>query len=37
LKIADAAYVMERGKICFSGEPRALVDNPDILHGAYLA
>lgn len=37
LKIADTAYVMERGKICFSGEPRALVDNPDILHSAYLA
>jgi len=37
LKIADAAYVMERGKICFSGAPRALVDNPDILHSAYLA
>ncbi len=37
LQIADAAYVMERGKICFSGEPRALVDNPDILHSAYLA
>jgi len=37
LKIADTAYVMERGKICFSGKPRALVDNPDILHSAYLA
>lgn len=37
LKIADTAYVMERGKICFSGQPRALVDNPDILHSAYLA
>jgi len=37
LKIADTAYVMERGKICFAGDPRALVDNPEILHGAYLA
>lgn len=37
LKIAQAAYVMERGKICFAGEPRELVDNPHILHSAYLA
>ena len=37
LKISDAAYVMERGRICFSGEPQELVRNPDILHSAYLA
>ncbi len=37
LKIADAAYVMERGRICFAGEPQELVRNPDILHSAYLA
>ena len=37
LKIADAAYVMERGRICFSGEPDELVRNPTILHSAYLA
>jgi len=37
LKIADVAYVMERGKICFHGEPAELVRNPDILHSAYLA
>ena len=37
LKIADVAYVMERGRICFSGAPEALVNNPDILHSAYLA
>lgn len=37
LKIAHAVYVMERGKICFSGEPRELIDNPAILHSAYLA
>lgn len=37
LKIADVAYVMERGKICFHGEPGELVRNPDILHSAYLA
>jgi branched-chain amino acid transport system ATP-binding protein len=37
LKIADAAYVMERGRICFSGRPEELVRNPAILHSAYLA
>ena len=37
LKIADVAYVMERGRICFHGEPSELVRNPDILHSAYLA
>jgi branched-chain amino acid transport system ATP-binding protein len=37
LKIAHAAYVMERGRICFSGEPEELVRNPGILHSAYLA
>jgi branched-chain amino acid transport system ATP-binding protein len=37
LKIAHHAYVMERGRIRFSGEPSELVKNPDILHSAYLA
>jgi branched-chain amino acid transport system ATP-binding protein len=37
LKVADAAYVMERGRICFAGEPRELINNPEILHSAYLA
>lgn len=37
LKIADTAYVMERGKICFSGTAQDLVRNPQILHSAYLA
>jgi branched-chain amino acid transport system ATP-binding protein len=37
LKIAHHAYVMERGRIRFSGEPRELLSNPDILHSAYLA
>jgi len=37
LKISDAAYVMERGRICFSGQPEELVRNPVILHSAYLA
>jgi branched-chain amino acid transport system ATP-binding protein len=37
LKLAHYAYVMERGRICFSGAPDELVHNPDILHSAYLA
>ena len=37
LKIADRAYVMERGRICFAGAPQELIDKPDILHSAYLA
>jgi branched-chain amino acid transport system ATP-binding protein len=37
LKISHAAYVMERGKICFSGAPQELIENPRILHSAYLA
>jgi branched-chain amino acid transport system ATP-binding protein len=37
LKISHAAYVMERGRICFSGEPQELIGNPEILHSAYLA
>ncbi|MDA8248365.1 MAG: ATP-binding cassette domain-containing protein [Rhodospirillales bacterium] len=37
LKIAHHAYVMERGRIRFAGEPRELVSNPRILHSAYLA
>ena len=36
LKIADMAYVMERGRISFRGEAKELVDNPGILHSAYL-
>ncbi len=37
LRISHHAYVMERGRIRFSGEPDALLQNPDILHSAYLA
>ncbi|MGQ0682125.1 ABC transporter ATP-binding protein [Bradyrhizobium sp.] len=37
LKIADKAYVMERGMICFAGLPQDLISNPEILHSAYLA
>ncbi len=37
LKLAHYAYVMERGRVCFAGEPGELVRNPDILHSAYLS
>jgi branched-chain amino acid transport system ATP-binding protein len=37
LRISHYAYVMERGRIRFAGEPEALRQNPDILHSAYLA
>lgn len=36
LRISHHAYVMERGRICFSGTPDTLRQNPDILHSAYL-
>lgn len=36
LRISHYAYVMERGRIRFSGAPEALRKNPDILHSAYL-
>jgi branched-chain amino acid transport system ATP-binding protein len=37
LKIAHHANVMSRGKLTFSGEPARLIDEPEILHRAYLA
>ena len=37
LKIAHHANVMSRGRLTFSGEPHRLVDEPEILHRAYLA
>lgn len=37
LKLAHHAYVMERGRIRFSGDPEELRRNPEILHSAYLA
>jgi branched-chain amino acid transport system ATP-binding protein len=37
LRISHHAYVMERGRIRFSGAPELLEQNPDILHSAYLA
>jgi branched-chain amino acid transport system ATP-binding protein len=36
LRISRHAYVMERGRIRFSGSPDELLRNPDILHSAYL-
>ena len=37
LRIADKAYVMERGRMSFCGAPSELERNPEILHAAYLA
>lgn len=37
LKIAHHANVMSRGRVTFSGEPQRLVNEPEILHRAYLA
>lgn len=37
LKLAHYAYVMERGRIRFAGEPEQLRRDPSILHSAYLA
>jgi branched-chain amino acid transport system ATP-binding protein len=37
LKLASRTYVMERGRIVFTGTSGELRDRPDVLHGAYLA
>lgn len=37
LALSRQAYVLERGRIVFSGSAATLQDNPDILHSAYLA
>ncbi|MBR1217722.1 ABC transporter ATP-binding protein [Bradyrhizobium sp. U87765 SZCCT0131] len=37
LSLSRQAYVLERGRIVFSGSAATLQDNPDILHSAYLA
>jgi branched-chain amino acid transport system ATP-binding protein len=37
LKFAGEANVMSRGRLTFSGAPSQLIDEPDILHRAYLA
>ena len=36
LSLADRAYVMEGGRIQFSGMASELRENPDLLHSAYL-
>jgi branched-chain amino acid transport system ATP-binding protein len=36
LGLANNAYVMEGGRIQYSGNARELRDNPDLLHSAYL-
>ena len=37
LRLAPRAYVMERGRLAYSGSSEELRQNPDILHSAYLA
>lgn len=37
LALASRAYVMERGRVVFSGTSEALRSRPEVLHGAYLA
>jgi branched-chain amino acid transport system ATP-binding protein len=36
LGLAERAYVMEGGRIRFSGSAQELKENPDLLHSAYL-
>jgi branched-chain amino acid transport system ATP-binding protein len=36
LGLATRAYVMEAGRVQFSGDAKELRDNPDLLHSAYL-
>ncbi|MDO6965906.1 ABC transporter ATP-binding protein [Rhizobium alvei] len=37
LKVASEASVMSRGRLTFSGAPATLLEEPEILHRAYLA
>lgn len=37
LSLASRAYVLERGRVVFSGTSDDLRSRPDVLHGAYLA
>lgn len=37
LSLASVVHVLERGRLGFSGPAQALRDDPEILHGAYLA
>ena len=36
LGLATAAYVLESGRVAYSGTARELTDNPELLHSAYL-
>ncbi|HEY4409081.1 MAG TPA: ABC transporter ATP-binding protein [Acidimicrobiia bacterium] len=37
LGMADVAFVLEHGSLVFAGTSQQLIDNPSVLHGAYLA
>jgi branched-chain amino acid transport system ATP-binding protein len=37
LQLATEVHVMSRGRLNYSGAPRPLIDDPEILHRAYLA
>jgi branched-chain amino acid transport system ATP-binding protein len=37
LGMADVAFVLEHGSLAFAGTSQQLIDNPSVLHGAYLA
>jgi branched-chain amino acid transport system ATP-binding protein len=37
LGMADVAFVLEHGSMAFAGTSQELIDNPSVLHGAYLA
>ena len=36
LALATRAYILEGGRGRYSGAPQELIDNPDMLHSAYL-
>lgn len=36
LAIGDSAYVLARGAVCFHGEAKRLLDDPELLQAAYL-
>jgi len=36
LELATSAYVLEGGRIRYQGMARELLENPDLLHSAYL-
>lgn len=37
LQLATEVHVMSRGRLSYSGGPLPLIDDPEILHRAYLA